>query len=120
MFVPVKAIPYFIHMPPLSVHQLQANPVAALQVWLRQMAVPVCNNTVRQTVENHPNFPSLLSMSEALNEWQVDKFFTFKKCTYMKKLLTHFASVLLSKEQMKVIKGGDDYCQPGNFGNVNV
>ncbi len=48
------------------------NPVAVLQVWLRQLAVPVSRTTIRQTVENHPDYPSLLSLSDALDEWQVD------------------------------------------------
>jgi hypothetical protein len=36
----------------------------------------------------------------------------------MKRLLTSFANILLSKEQMKAVKGGTQYCQSGNFGTV--
>ncbi|GAA4419080.1 hypothetical protein GCM10023187_53070 [Nibrella viscosa] len=37
----------------------------------------------------------------------------------MKKILVNLANHLLSKEQMKTVKGGDGYCQSSNFGNVN-
>lgn len=59
-------------MQTLTTQQLQANPVALLQAWLGQLAVPVSKTTIRQTVENHPDYPSLLSLSDALDEWQVD------------------------------------------------
>ncbi len=48
------------------------NPVAVLQAWLRKVKVPVSQTTIRQTVENHPDYPSLLSLSDALDEWQID------------------------------------------------
>lgn len=59
-------------MQTLTTQQLKINPIATLQAWLGQLAVPVSKTTIRQTLENHPDFPSLLSLSETLDEWQVD------------------------------------------------
>jgi hypothetical protein len=45
--------------------------VKALITFLRLLRVKVNNSTVDETLQNHPNWPSLLCLSDALHQWQV-------------------------------------------------
>jgi len=55
-----------------AAHTSQTNAQATVGVLLRQLWVPVTSQTIKQTLRQHPDFPSLLSLSDALDEWQVD------------------------------------------------
>ncbi len=46
--------------------------VVTLHRLLRALGVPVTRGTIRQTLEAHPDFPSLLCLSDALHEWGVE------------------------------------------------
>jgi len=39
--------------------------------FLRQLKVRVNNSTVNETLQNHPDWPSLLSISDSLNKWKI-------------------------------------------------
>ncbi|NJO25307.1 MAG: hypothetical protein HC867_05275 [Bacteroidia bacterium] len=39
---------------------------------LRQLKIPVTENTIAEKLEEHPDYPSLLSISETLKQWKVD------------------------------------------------
>ena len=55
-----------------SAHTSQTNAQATVGALLRQLRVSVTSQTIRQTLWQHPDFPSLLSISDALDDWQVD------------------------------------------------
>ncbi len=55
-----------------AAHTSQTNAQATVDALLRRLRVPVTSQTIRQTLQQHPDFPSLLSISDALDEWQVD------------------------------------------------
>lgn len=55
-----------------SAHTSQTNAQATVGALLRQLRVSVTSQTIRQTLWQHPDFPSLLSISDALDKWQVD------------------------------------------------
>lgn len=44
---------------------------AAIQL-LKKLKVPVTNTTVIEQLENHPDYPSLLSISDSLKKWNVE------------------------------------------------
>ncbi|GAB3562769.1 hypothetical protein GCM10027578_05480 [Spirosoma luteolum] len=48
------------------------NPVAALQTLLRLLKVRVTHNTIADTLERHPDYPSLLALSHTLNTLKVE------------------------------------------------
>ena len=48
------------------------NATATLHSLLKGLRANVTRATVRQTLEQHPDFPSLLSLSEVLTDWKID------------------------------------------------
>jgi hypothetical protein len=48
------------------------NPDKATQSLVRALNIKVTDHTIRQCVTEHPDHPSLLSISDCLNEWNVD------------------------------------------------
>jgi uncharacterized membrane protein len=48
------------------------QPVNVTIQLLKQLKVKVTDNTVNETVLNHPDYPSILSISDALNSWHVE------------------------------------------------
>lgn len=55
-----------------AAHTSQTNAQATVGALLRRLSVPVTSQTIQQTLNQHPDFPSLLSLSDVLDEWQVD------------------------------------------------
>ncbi|WP_020598438.1 vitamin K epoxide reductase family protein [Spirosoma panaciterrae] len=49
-----------------------ANASATLYALLKRMDVKVTRATVQESLERHPDFPSLLSLSDVLTDWQVE------------------------------------------------
>ncbi len=47
-------------------------PVNTTIALLRQLKVSVTNTTVNETLLNHPDYPSLLSISDALKQWNIE------------------------------------------------
>lgn len=50
----------------------QDNAVSATYLYLKSIGAKVTEETVEETLKNHPNYPSLLAVSDALNEWDVE------------------------------------------------
>lgn len=50
---------------------IKPNPVAVTELLLEQLHVKVNSGTLQQTLEDHPEYPSLLAISDCLAEWQV-------------------------------------------------
>lgn len=48
------------------------NAVNVTEILLKTLNVKVSNGTIKNALEEHPNFPSLLSVSDCLTEWGVE------------------------------------------------
>lgn len=48
------------------------NAVSATYQYLKAIGAKVTEETVEETLKNHPNYPSLLAVSDALNEWKIE------------------------------------------------
>lgn len=48
------------------------NPVTATLQLLHRLQLPVTATTAAQTLQEHPDYPSFLSISDALNQWKID------------------------------------------------
>ena len=48
------------------------NAVAATYQYLKAIGAKVTEETVEETLKNHPDYPSLLATSDALNEWKIE------------------------------------------------
>ncbi|AQG78831.1 vitamin K epoxide reductase family protein [Spirosoma montaniterrae] len=48
------------------------NPTATLYALLRSLRVRVTQQTVQNALQSHPDYPSMLALSECLTDWQVD------------------------------------------------
>ena len=49
-----------------------SNPVLATIQLLKQLQVKVTNNTINTTLEQHPDYPSLLSINDALPQFNIN------------------------------------------------
>lgn len=56
----------------LAIFNQFENPVAVTIQFLKQLNVKVANTTVNETILNHPDYPSILSISDALNSFHVE------------------------------------------------
>lgn len=48
------------------------NPVSASYLFLKSIGAKVTERTIEETLKNHPNYPSLLAISDSFNEWNVE------------------------------------------------
>ncbi len=48
-----------------------SNPISISILFIKLLKVDVSNSTIEDTVKNHPDYPSLLSISDSLNKWKV-------------------------------------------------
>ncbi len=48
------------------------NQVLVVDAFLKLMKVKVSLNTINQTVHEHPDYPSFLSITDSLKKWNVD------------------------------------------------
>ncbi len=55
---------------------VQEKPVRLLQRFLHLIQVPVTGTTIEQVLLNHPDYPSLLSLSDALRGWHINNIAT--------------------------------------------
>ncbi len=46
--------------------------VAAAVHLLHELKIKICGSTVNETLQNHPDYPSLLSISDSLSKWKID------------------------------------------------
>jgi uncharacterized membrane protein len=52
--------------------QPKDNAVSATYQYLKAIGAKVTEETVEETLKNHPNYPSLLATSDAFNEWKIE------------------------------------------------
>ena len=52
--------------------QPKDNAVAATYQYLKAIGAKVTEETVEEALKNHPDYPSLLATSDALNEWKIE------------------------------------------------
>ncbi len=52
--------------------QPKDNAIAATYQYLKAIGAKVTEETVEETLKNHPDYPSLLATSDALNEWHIE------------------------------------------------
>lgn len=52
--------------------QAKDNAVSATYQYLKAIGAKVTEETVEETLKNHPDYPSLLATSDALNEWHIE------------------------------------------------
>ncbi|AFK05631.1 Vitamin K epoxide reductase (plasmid) [Emticicia oligotrophica DSM 17448] len=52
--------------------QSKDNAVAATYQYLKAIGAKVTEETVEETLKNHPDYPSLLAASDALKEWKIE------------------------------------------------
>lgn len=52
--------------------QPKDNAVAATYQYLKAIGAKVTEETVEEILKNHPDYPSLLATSDALNEWKIE------------------------------------------------
>ncbi|HEY1054516.1 MAG TPA: vitamin K epoxide reductase family protein, partial [Emticicia sp.] len=50
----------------------QDNAISATYLFLKSIGAKVTEETVEETLRNHPHYPSLLATSDALNEWHIE------------------------------------------------
>jgi uncharacterized membrane protein len=55
-----------------SVFNKFEHPVTASLALLQQLKVYVTNATVNETIQSHPDYPSLLSISDSLKKWHIE------------------------------------------------
>src|SRR5436305_10093607 len=56
----------------LPIFNQYENPVTVTIQLLKQLKAKVTDDTVNETILNHPDYPSILSISDALNSWHVE------------------------------------------------
>lgn len=52
----------------------QDNAVVVVQRLIERYKIPVSNQTVEEVLKSHPDYPSLKSICDGLNEWKVDNY----------------------------------------------
>jgi len=58
-------------MPLLTLRHF-SQPVSVTIALLKTLRVKVTRTTVNETLQNHPDYPSLLSISDSLKKWHID------------------------------------------------
>jgi uncharacterized membrane protein len=53
---------------------LEDNTVSVLQKAIRYLQIPVTNSTIKESLKSHPDYPTLKSVCDVLNDWKVDNF----------------------------------------------
>ncbi len=80
----------------MKIFDTSANPDTATQNLLHQLKVKVCKSTIHETLQNHPDYPSILSMSDALKKWKVDNIVIMADKENLNKLPTPYIAHLRS------------------------
>jgi uncharacterized membrane protein len=57
-----------------NLFQTESNPVSATKSLIRQLGIKVSNSAIKTQIDNHPDYPSILSISDSLKQWKVDNF----------------------------------------------
>lgn len=70
------------------------NAVAATYLFLKSIGAKVTEKTVEETLHNHPDYPSLLATSDALNEWNIENVAVRIKSEQLAEIPTPFLTHL--------------------------
>ena len=74
--------------------QSKDNAVVATYQYLKAIGAKVTEETVEEILKNHPDYPSLLATSDALNEWHIDNVAVRIKPEQLAELPTPFLTYL--------------------------
>ena len=74
--------------------QTKDNAVVATYQYLKAIGAKVTEDTVEETLKNHPDYPSLLATSDALNEWKIENVAVGLKPEQISELPTPFLAYL--------------------------
>jgi uncharacterized membrane protein len=55
-----------------NLFKTESNPVAATKALVRQLGIKVSASAIKTQIDNHPDYPSILSISDSLRHWKVD------------------------------------------------
>ncbi|MFN0257608.1 cysteine peptidase family C39 domain-containing protein [Pedobacter ureilyticus] len=55
----------------ILIAQPVANAIAVPRLLLKALGIKVTDKTLKEKLENHPDFPSLMAVSDCFNEWQI-------------------------------------------------
>lgn len=55
----------------LTLKSTQSNAVSVINSLIKELRVPVSSFTVKNDLENHPDYPTLLALSDCLNNWKI-------------------------------------------------
>jgi len=75
--------------------------------FLKLLKVKVCSNTVNETLQNHPDYPSLLSINDSLQQWHIDTAVLETIPEKLQELPTPFIAVLNNNSFAVVEKNND-------------
>ncbi|AFK05506.1 peptidase C39 bacteriocin processing (plasmid) [Emticicia oligotrophica DSM 17448] len=79
------------------------NAVAATYQYLKAIGAKVTEETVEETLKNHPDYPSLLATSDALNEWKIENVTVRIKPEQLSELQTPFLTYLYINDGIFVL-----------------
>jgi uncharacterized membrane protein len=83
--------------------QPKDNAVATTIAFLKAIHAKVSDETIEETLKNHPNYPSLLSVSDSLNEWKIENVSARVSAEQIVEVPTPFLAYLPEKGGMFVL-----------------
>lgn len=86
----------------------QDNTSKTVSQLLHRLKIPVTDSTVTTTLEEHPDFPSLFSISDSLKKWKVDNMAIEVDEEKFDDIPTPFIAYLWNKSFVTVVKTGND------------
>lgn len=97
--------------------QPKDNAVIALHALVKTLGAKVTAQTVEETVKSHPDYPSMLALSDALLEWQIDNVAVALQPEQLTEAPTPFVAYVATEGgQFTVVKSVDNesvtYLQP--------
>ena len=72
-------------------------------IFLKLLNVSVCNSTVNEALQNHPDYPSILSISDCLKEWKIENLAIKTNVEKLEKLPTPFITLLQNTSKDYII-----------------
>jgi uncharacterized membrane protein len=84
----------------------EENCVNSVRCLCHALSIPVTNTTIKKQLKDHPNFPSLLSISDTLNSWKVENITINASDTYLENLPIPFITQLKSSTTNFVVVRG--------------
>jgi uncharacterized membrane protein len=54
--------------------QRESNSVSATRLLIEELGIKVSASSIKKHIDNHPDYPSILSISDSLRHWKIDNF----------------------------------------------